>query len=657
MHTIDPTNTYQPDSRQRWLLDNAPVMMWLTDSTGGGTFFNRSWLAFRGRTMEQEWGDGWHDGVHPDDLQHRLHTYRTGFSQRKRFRIEYRLRRQDGQYCRVLDAGAPHYSPEGEFAGFIGTCTEICPCPLTEDTPQTEERLFSKGPVVIFKWSACSGWPIEYVSPNVTQFGYDPLVLMNGRKSFCDLIHPDDLDPVKKVLEDNIAAGINAFEQTARIFSSDGSVRWATGHIVVQQNSEGDVTHFDGYILDITAQKEVEKKLRIREGYWNTITDNMLDMISLTDNQFRTQYASPAYERVLGLRPGELVGTLCYERIHPDDLPEVLKRLQTAVDNRSSETAEFRYQHRDGHYVWFEAVGKMILDEAGNITGAVFAKRDITERKRTQEHLDRQAWELAEAVQKANAATKAKSEFLATMSHEIRTPMNGIIGMTELLLNTRLEPEQKEMADSVMTSANLLLSLINDILDFSKIEAGKTILETLDFDLHGAVQETAHMLSPIGREKGLALSVNIAPDVATWVKGDPVRLKQILFNLIGNAVKFTDKGRIDVALTVSESAEWTQTIRFTVTDTGIGIPEAKQPELFEPFCQAESSTTRRYGGSGLGLSICRKLVDLMKGKIGFESREGVGSSFWFTIPFARSNPNQGFDLIERPHPSLLNNRV
>jgi PAS domain S-box-containing protein len=375
--------------------------------------------------------------------------------------------------------------------------------------------------------------------------------------------------------------------------------------------------------------KAAEEALRRSETHFRSLIENVADVICKLDGAGNILYASPSAQPLLGIPPDALQQQNLSGFIREEDRAAFAQALDKAVERPGATLAvELRLHHRDGSDRVVEAILHNLLAD-GAVQGVIVNLRDVTQRKQTEDL--RQAKEIAEQ------ANRAKSEFLANMSHELRTPMNGIIGMTELALDAPLSPEQREHLELVKLSADSLLAIINDILDFSKIEAGRLDVDPVDFDLRDSIGDTMKSLGLRAHKKNLELAYSIAADVPEVLVGDPGRLRQILINLVGNAIKFTEQGEVVVLVRAESITDGEVRLHFSVRDTGIGIAPEKQQIIFEPFIQSDNSTTRKYGGTGLGLAISSQLVVLMNGRIWLESEVGRGTVFHFTASFGRSN--------------------
>ena len=418
---------------------------------------------------------------------------------------------------------------------------------------------------------------------------------------------------------------VRGFE--SQIYRKDKSVIWISENARAVTNEQGELLYYEGMVEDITERKRLETKLLESENKISALISNIEDSIWSVDREYRLITFNPTFNRnfeeIFGA--SVVVGDVITDLIPPEWREEEVGFYNRALAGERF-LVEQRYQTSHGERYY--EISFNPIRAHGEIAGVAIFSKDITERHRALR-------ELQEAKVAAEAANRMKSEFLANMSHEIRTPMNGVIGMTDLLLMTSLTPEQREFANTVRLSGESLLIVINDILDFSKIEAGKLDLEKIEFDLRETIDNTLDLLAAQAHSKGLELASFIRPEVPIQVLGDPGRLRQVINNLVGNAVKFTNEG--EVVVTVSKVSETTNKVmlNFEVRDTGIGIDPAAQSRLFEAFSQADGSTTRKYGGTGLGLAISKRLVQLMSGQIRVESTPGQGSTFWFHAEFEK----------------------
>ena len=381
--------------------------------------------------------------------------------------------------------------------------------------------------------------------------------------------------------------------------------------------------------VDITERKSTEEALRKSEQQFRAVFDGAQIGIAITELESGKLTVNPAYSQMLRRSAEEMKHVGIFDQLtHPQDRGADKIRFQRMlVGEAVHPRMEKRYLLSDGKIVWADVALSILRNAVGKPQFVLGTAMDVTERKLAQS-------ELQHAKEAAEAANEAKSTFLATMSHEIRTPMNGILGMTELVLDTDLTAEQRENLGLARLSAESLLSIINDILDFSKIEAGKLEIEAIPFDLRESLGETMKALSIRAHQKGLELVYEVQPDVADLLVGDPGRIRQVLINLVGNSIKFTEKGEVFLQVSEESSEAKSTCLHFSIKDTGVGIATEKQKTVFEAFSQADGSMARKYGGTGLGLTICTRLVNMMGGAIWVESELGQGSTFHFTIRLA-----------------------
>jgi len=582
------------------------------------------------------------DTVHADDRPAVHDEYRR-YGESGNFDMEYRIVRRDGAVRWIHARSYPIVDEQGVVIRHAGVASDITARREAEEAlRESEERLqsvFTSMQELVFLLD-------------------DDLVFLRYHQPVGeDLVLPPEHFIGKRIDEIGFpepACSIirNALDRTMRTGEAARAEYWLDmphGHLWYDLRATRYRTH-DGrtsgvtcVVRDITVLKRTEESLftererlagiieaaHIGTWEWNVQTGEIV---------FNERWAEICGYTLAELGPGSF--KTWQTLVHPDDLvvcdQQLVEHFQGDLDYYDREV---RMRHKDGHWVWVHARGKLLLrDDDGKPLLMMGTHQDITARKVGEEELLATNLQLEVATMQAREMTLAaelasiaKSEFLANMSHEIRTPMNGVIGMTSLLMDTDLDADQRRYAEAVQASGEALLSLINDILDFSKIEAGKLELEQADFDLEQLLGDASATLALKAHEKDLEFVLDLDPQVPVQLRGDRGRVRQVLTNLAGNAVKFTHEGEVAIKVALVERGDHDVLLRFSVRDTGIGIPAGKQDLLFHQFTQVDASTTRKYGGTGLGLAIAKQLVELMEGEIGVISDEGQGSEFWFTI--------------------------
>jgi two-component system sensor histidine kinase/response regulator len=559
---------------QTLLLDQAPALIWRTDGNARCIWFNATWLDFTGRTLEQEQGDGWTEGVHPDDFQHYLHYYLDAFHARRPFDMEYRLKRRDGTYRWIMDYGIPLYSGPGDFIGYIGYCFDV-----------TERKQIAA-----------------------------------------------ELEQYRDHLEELVAWRTAELEAANRQLQMS-DIRLKALFEMSQQAA--------GMNERQLLQRGIEEAVRLTGseiGYLHFVNDDQETIQLYTWSAETLKHCAVAYDDHYPISMAGVWAETARQRrpiIHND---------YQRLPNRKGYPA--------GHAHLVRHLGVPVLED-GKVRALLGVGNKPTDYDESDEHglqlIGDDLWRivmrrraevaLAAAKESAEQANRAKSAFLANMSHEIRTPMNAIIGLTHLLQRSLDDPQQQEQLRKINIAARHLLAILNDILDLSKIEVGKLELEHTDFNLSAIFDYISSLTAESIKAKGLEF-IQDRDDVPPDLRGDPTRLRQALLNYVSNAIKFTERGAITLRVRVLEDAgDWLQ-VRFEVEDTGIGLTPEQKARLFQAFEQADLSTTRQYGGTGLGLTITRRLAEMMGGEAGVESKPGVGSLFWLTARLERARDDR-----------------
>ena len=672
----------ESEARFRAIADATPVMIWLSGTDKLCTDFNRAWLEFTGRTLEQEQGTGWVEGVHADDLQRCVTVYEQSFEQRLPFEMEYRLRRADGVYRWIVDHGHPRLAPDGHFLGYVGGCMDVTDrrhaLAALKEAAATNQRLATAveaaGDAVVLTdadgritdvnsaFTRLSGYALAEVA------GRTPAMLKSGRTD----------DAVYAELWTTIRAGRQWSGRLCNRRNPAGqpgaqlALYWVDvtitpmldadhqvyGYVAVQRDATAEVAAAESMAL---AREGAETRARVAEllateaplvERLGAALDAVLDM-----RQLHCQRQGGVFELA---DDGTRLRLLLHRGTFPAGFPveaaeaqlgssqadraavgrAVLVSDRCNADRRHEPSCVASAAH--DHYI-------VPLQQGNTCHGAMLLFTDPCPSRDTARlealmqigdlmalafERERTRLSLVEARERAEAASRAKSEFLANMSHEIRSPMTAILGFTELLAeegDLGKAPQRRiDYIQTIRRNGEHLLTIINDVLDIARIEAGKLSLETIDCSPGQIVEDVRSLMQVRATDKRIALEVEYLTELPARIQTDPTRLRQVLMNLLGNAIKFTEQG--GVILRVRLQPQPSPTLQFDFVDTGIGISPQQMARLFEAFEQADASTTRRFGGSGLGLRISRRLAEMLGGEIHARSEPGRGSTFTFTLP-------------------------
>ena len=642
------------------IAESAPVLLWVSGSDGRYTFFSRPWLAFTGKTAERENGYGWLDGLHPTDRGSYEAAASEALHRRCEFETEARLRRADGTYRSLLIRGKPVFALGGEFEGFIGSATDITDLRIVERAlRETEDRFrafMDNSPSVA--WMKDEAGRFVYLSGGFEKKIGARMADWAGKTDF-------DVWPAAAAAEfrrnDLTVLATGQPLQTVECApTAAGPVgRWCVVKFPFWDGAGR--RYVGGMAIDITEREQAEESIRDREARLRAVVESALDGIVTADRDGRVIEFNPAAERAFRYRREQIIGRPMSELFDPGSGPS-----RSGVSHLLGPRQETTARRSDGSS--FPA--ELALIRTGPVTDTVQTAfvRDITERKENEKRRAEAGAELQRAKEQAEAASRAKTQFLANMSHEVRTPMAAVIGYADMLLDPRIDDEQRTAyVRNIRRNGEHLLRLINDILDLTKIEAGRMDLERTPCQLWRVVTEALAVAAVKASEKQLDLSALPIGHLPRMLTTDPTRLRQILFNLLDNAVKFTPAGRevhLRLRLDQTPPHPWSSSERFSplplhqlvleIEDQGKGMSADEVGRLFRPFSQADSSTTRKFGGTGLGLSISKHLAEGFGGNIAVRTSPGQGSCFTVTLPVDAADLDDLVDADELTRESQLN---
>lgn len=623
------------EARFKLVLEKTGDNVWEHNFRTGQTYFSKKNDGFLGLENGELANNEkmWWDIIHQDDLHMVINSdlsYRRG--EQDSHNMEYRIVHPENGVKWVLDRGvAIEKDADGKPLRIIGTHTDITKIKQTEAELEQRAKQFKSlsenipGVIYEYEFNSDGTEGFRYISPAMKRiFGIDPSEFQN----YINCIHPDDAGLLQQK-NNYCKQTLEPFYHECRLLVPGKGMRWHSLQSSFSYISQKGAKVFTGMMLDITERKNAEVTLRTNEEKYRSIIANMNLGLLEVDNDETISYANQGFCSMSGYTVEELAGKNASSLFVQGNNAELVKHKNHARSKGVADAYEIAVTNKQGALKWWLISGAPRYNDKGDLVGSIGIHLDITEQKQLEK-------ELIEARERAEHLARTKENFLANMSHEIRTPMNAIMGMGSQLLKTTLTAQQQFFLETINTASENLLVIINDILDLSKIEAGKLVIENIGFEPVALAKKTLQALAHKAEEKGLKLLAPVIDShIAPVLVGDPNRIGQVLLNLLSNAIKFTEKGSVGLSVKLLQDTEAAQLVEVVVTDTGIGMDEAFLLHLFDKFSQENESISRKYGGTGLGMSICKQLIELMGGSIYASSKKGEGTTISFYLELAK----------------------